>query len=116
MKDMCKLMVITIAVFGFAGCLDEVQDEHTARRSSEGEEILVESRPVPRTDTDDLIPPVPTQEVTHCVVNDDCMLQDPDTEYRKCDVESGTCIRNDDAKHDGCGEPGGRRLWNGRGR
>ena len=33
-------------------------------------------------------------EVTRCVISDDCVLEDPDTEYRMCDLKSGTCIRN----------------------
>jgi hypothetical protein len=90
---MRKLMMIAFTMFSLAGCLDEAPAPR-GDKTSPGTWVPDLAEPAGA----DHIPggelETPPHEVTRCVVSDDCVLEDPGTEYRMCDRESGTCIRN----------------------
>ena len=87
---MRTLLTIAFTMFTMAGCLDEApapeaDEPATTDRRLPGGEAPEEPPPPKRPD---MIPGdelnTSPHEVTHCVVSDDCVLADPDTEYRMC--------------------------------
>ena len=90
---MRTLLLITITLFSMAGCLDG-----DPRTDGDPGTDDPPAAPDPSYQNDDNLTiddsPRTPAEVKHCVSSYDCWEDDPDTEYRLCDLFTWTCVKS----------------------